>query len=292
MQSYVFKFVLVGDSRVGKSQLARRYCKGSFNDGSQSTVGMEFQTQDLEFERCNIKAQIWDTAGQERFDAMSRAYYRDSVGAMLVYDVTNLESLENLRLKWIPQLREFSCTGIRCIIVGNKADLVPAKDRANQTEAGKKLAAEEGIDYVETSALTGTNVDLAFRRLILSVANRLPDVKVHLQLNGLPEGWRDATVDDEDCTNSGSGMREYLNYWTNESSLMSSPPKDPAINFVSSITVNRRISPTSLSFRNKALSSTSLNVIAAEPTDNTIPGKQEDDEYGRVKKKRSCCTLS
>lgn len=159
MQSYVFKFVLVGDSRVGKSQLARRYCKGSFNDGSQSTVGMEFQTQDLEFERCNIKAQIWDTAGQERFDAMSRAYYRDSgwlshrqtkklkyflklsqpVGAMLVYDVTNLESLENLRLKWIPQLREFSCTGIRCIIVGNKADLVPAKDRANQTEAGNLL---------------------------------------------------------------------------------------------------------------------------------------------------------
>jgi len=88
MQNYVLKFVLVGDSKVGKSQLAKRYCKSCYLESSQSTIGMEFQTRDLEFERCNIKAQIWDTAGQERFDAMSRAYYRDAGS----YDLKSLRT--------------------------------------------------------------------------------------------------------------------------------------------------------------------------------------------------------
>jgi small GTP-binding protein len=80
MQTYSLKFVLVGDSSVGKSQLLRRFTNKSFSHDSLSTMNMEFSTRDIAFERCCIKAQIWDTAGQERFESMTKAYYRDAMG--------------------------------------------------------------------------------------------------------------------------------------------------------------------------------------------------------------------
>ena len=104
MQNYVLKFVVIGDSEVGKSQLARRFSKNTFSDNSTPTVGLEFATKEVEFERCVIKAQIWDTAGQERLESMTKAFYRDAVGAFFVFDVNNLNSLENLKKVWINQM--------------------------------------------------------------------------------------------------------------------------------------------------------------------------------------------
>ena len=78
MQNYTLKFVLIGDSQVGKSQLSQRLCKRLFNNDSQTTVGMEFASKEIAFERCCVKAQVWDTAGQERFNSMTKAFYKDA----------------------------------------------------------------------------------------------------------------------------------------------------------------------------------------------------------------------
>ena len=85
MQSYVLKFVIIGDSNVGKSQLSKRYCKNMFEDGSISTIGMEFATREVQFERCKVKAQIWDTAGQERYESMTKAFYREAGKVIFKY---------------------------------------------------------------------------------------------------------------------------------------------------------------------------------------------------------------
>lgn len=193
MQSYALKFILVGDSGVGKSQLSRSFTRKTFKNDIQTTVGMEFATREIPFERSVIKAQIWDTAGMERFESMSKAYYRDAVGALLVYDVTNPASLERLKSVWLAQLKEYGHDKMAVMLVGNKSD------RIAQTldEGGEIVSVAEGIafadahnfDFTEASALTSANVELAFRRMILSVARKLPDIRVHLDLTELPDGW-------------------------------------------------------------------------------------------------------
>ena len=116
MNTYSLKFVLVGDAGVGKSQLSRRFSNKDFRADSSATVGMEFSTREIPFERCIIKAQIWDTAGQERFESMTKVYYRDALGALLVYDATNRASFENLKTVWLKQLKEFSHEGIGMVL--------------------------------------------------------------------------------------------------------------------------------------------------------------------------------
>ena len=177
MQNYVLKFVVIGDSEVGKSQLARRFSKNTFSDNSTPTVGLEFATKEVEFERCVIKAQIWDTAGQERLESMTKAFYRDAVGAFFVFDVNNLNSLENLKKVWINQLKEFGYSGVKRVLIGNKIDVKGDMSKKCR-DAAIELAEIEGIDYYETSALSGEGVDAAFRRLILHVSSLLPDVRL------------------------------------------------------------------------------------------------------------------
>lgn len=120
MNTYSLKFVLVGDSGVGKSQLSRRFSNKEFCSDSSATVGMEFSTRDIPFERSIIKAQIWDTAGQERFESMTKVYYRDALGALLIYDATNRASFENLKSIWLKQLKEFGHENINLVLGKDK----------------------------------------------------------------------------------------------------------------------------------------------------------------------------
>jgi len=94
-EDYLFKVVLIGDSAVGKSNLLSRYARNEFNSNSKATIGVEFQTQCMEIEGKEVKAQIWDTAGQERFRAVTSAYYRGAVGALIVYDISRRGTFEN-----------------------------------------------------------------------------------------------------------------------------------------------------------------------------------------------------
>ncbi|KAG7544627.1 P-loop containing nucleoside triphosphate hydrolase [Arabidopsis suecica] len=165
---YVFKVVLIGDSAVGKSQLLARFARDEFSMDSKATIGVEFQTRTLSIEQKSIKAQIWDTAGQERYRAVTSAYYRGAVGAMLVYDMTKRETFEHIP-RWLEELRAHADKNIVIILIGNKSDL--EDQRAVPTEDAKEFAEKEGLFFLETSALNATNVENSFNTLMTEIYN-------------------------------------------------------------------------------------------------------------------------
>jgi small GTP-binding protein len=119
---YMFKCVIIGDSGVGKSNLLSRFTKDEFTKDSKSTIGVEFATRQIEHDGKTIEAQVWDTAGQERYRAITAAYYRGAIGALLVYDITKRESFENCE-RWLRELRAHADPSIVAMLVGNKCDL-------------------------------------------------------------------------------------------------------------------------------------------------------------------------
>ncbi|CAN1278265.1 Ras-related protein RABA4d [Linum perenne] len=147
---YVFKVVLIGDSAVGKSQLLARFARNEFSIDSKATIGVEFQTKTLSIDNKTVKAQIWDTAGQERYRAVTSAYYRGAVGAMLVYDMTKRQSFN-----------------IVIMLIGNKSDL--GSLRAVPQEDAQEFAQRENLFFMETSALESTNVETAFLTVLTEI---------------------------------------------------------------------------------------------------------------------------
>lgn len=162
----LFKVVLIGDSGAGKSSLLSRFTRNEFNFSTKSTIGVEFATRSIRVEEKTVKAQLWDTAGQERYRAVTSAYYRGAVGALLVYDVTRRQTFENLD-RWIKELREHADANVVVMVVGNKADLRHA--RAVTTDDARFFAEREKTFFMETSALESTNVENAFRELLTQV---------------------------------------------------------------------------------------------------------------------------
>jgi len=163
---YLFKIVLVGDSGVGKSNLLSRFTKGEFYEETKSTIGVEFAVKSVPVESKIIKAQIWDTAGQERYRAITSAYYRSAVGAMLVYDISKKESFDNIE-RWLTELRQHADSNIIIMLVGNKADL--AHLREVTPERARQFCEDNGLNLVETSAKDNTSVDFAFQKLITEI---------------------------------------------------------------------------------------------------------------------------
>ncbi|WOL19152.1 ras-related protein RABA4d-like [Canna indica] len=160
---YVFKIVVIGDSAVGKTQLLGRFTKDEFYFDSKSTIGVEFQTRTITLNRKRIKAQIWDTAGQERYRAITSAYYRGALGAMLVYDITKRQSFDHVA-RWIDELRANADNSIVVMLMGNKSDL--AEKRAVAAADAVEFAEEQGLFFSEASAFSGENVEGAFLRLL------------------------------------------------------------------------------------------------------------------------------
>lgn len=169
-EDYLFKIVLVGDSAVGKSNLLSRFARDEFYPNSKSTIGVEFQTQKMEINGKEIKAQIWDTAGQERFRAVTSAYYRGAVGALLVYDISRRLTFESIG-RWLNELHTHSDMNVVTILVGNKSDLKDAREVS--TSEGKSLAEEQGLFFIETSALDSSNVSAAFQTVVREIYNIL-----------------------------------------------------------------------------------------------------------------------
>lgn len=163
---YIWKVVLVGDSGVGKTNLLSRFTKNEFNSESKSTIGVEFATRHITIKGKTIRAQIWDTAGQERYRAITAVYYRGAVGALVVYDITKMETFENLN-KWLTELAEHADSAARVMIVGNKTDLRHL--RAVTQEEGRALAEKHKFCFIETSALDATNVGEAFNNLLVDI---------------------------------------------------------------------------------------------------------------------------
>ncbi|KID80547.1 Small GTPase superfamily, Rab type, partial [Metarhizium majus ARSEF 297] len=160
---FLFKVVLIGDSGVGKSNLLSRFTRNEFNLDSKSTIGVEFATRSIQVDSKTIKAQIWDTAGQERYRAITSAYYRGAVGALLVYDISKHQTYENVT-RWLKELRDHADANIVIMLVGNKSDLRHL--RAVPTEEAKSFASENHLSFIETSALDASNVELAFQNIL------------------------------------------------------------------------------------------------------------------------------
>ncbi|KAK6159666.1 hypothetical protein DH2020_003047 [Rehmannia glutinosa] len=163
---YLFKIVLIGDSGVGKSNLLSRFTRNEFCLESKSTIGVEFATRTLQVEGRTVKAQIWDTAGQERYRAITSAYYRGALGAILVYDVTKPTTFENVS-RWLKELRDHADSNIVIMLIGNKTDLKHL--RAVATEDAQGFAEKEGLSFIETSALEATNVEKAFQTILSEI---------------------------------------------------------------------------------------------------------------------------
>ncbi|XP_047317627.1 ras-related protein RABA5b [Impatiens glandulifera] len=169
-EEYLFKIVVIGDSAVGKSNLLSRFARDEFDLHSKATVGVEFQTQVVEIEGKEVKAQVWDTAGQERFRAVTSAYYRGAVGTLIVYDISRRTTFDSIK-RWLDELNTHCDTAVAKMLVGNKSDL--DNIRAVSVEEGKSLAEEEGLFFIETSALDSTNVMKAFEIVIREIYNNV-----------------------------------------------------------------------------------------------------------------------
>ncbi|NP_001353441.1 ras-related protein RABA4a-like [Solanum lycopersicum] len=165
---YVFKVVLIGDSAVGKSQILARFARNEFSLDSKATIGVEFQTRTLVIQHKSVKAQIWDTAGQERYRAVTSAYYRGAVGALLVYDITKRQTFDHIP-RWLEELRAHADKNIVIMLIGNKTDL--EDQRAVPTEDAKEFAQKEGLFFLETSAMEATNIEDAFLTVLTEIFN-------------------------------------------------------------------------------------------------------------------------
>lgn len=175
-EEYLFKIVVIGDSAVGKSNLLSRYARNEFNPNSKATIGVEFQTQVMEINGKEVKAQIWDTAGQERFRAVTSAYYRGAVGALVVYDISRRLTFDNVA-RWLEELKTHADNNVVKMLVGNKSDLEHIREVP--VEDGKKLAESEGLSFIETSALDNTNVMPAFQIVVKEIYNNVSKKMLH-----------------------------------------------------------------------------------------------------------------
>ncbi|XP_066496798.1 ras-related protein Rab-26 isoform X2 [Tiliqua scincoides] len=162
--------MLVGDSGVGKTCLLVRFKDGAFLAGSFiSTVGIDFRNKVLNVDSVKVKLQIWDTAGQERFRSVTHAYYRDAHALLLLYDVTNRASFDNIQA-WLTEIQEYAKQDVVLMLLGNKVD--STQERVVKREDGEKLAKEYGVPFMETSAKSGLNVDLAFTAIAKELKHR------------------------------------------------------------------------------------------------------------------------
>ena len=168
----VFKVVLVGDSSVGKTNIMSKYLKNEFHEDSKATVGVEFGSKQFTIEGHNIKAQIWDTAGQERYKAITSAYYKGAKGAFVVYDITRKNSFESVD-KWINDLSAAADKKLTILVIGNKCDL---EDQRQVTkEQGQEKASSLNVAFLETSALSGANLDKAFEKMMNEIYKKCHD---------------------------------------------------------------------------------------------------------------------
>lgn len=165
-----YKVVVVGSSGVGKTAIVQRLVDGTFQEESQSTVGVEFKSHNITNDNEIVKLNIWDTAGQERFRSVSKAYFRNAVGAILVFACNDSGSFADLD-SWLNDLHTLSTSNAVVVLVGNKSDL--AEGRQVSVAEAETFAARHGMIYLETSARDGTNVSEAFVRLAKQISERV-----------------------------------------------------------------------------------------------------------------------
>jgi len=166
---YLFQVVLIGDSGVGKSSILARFTKAEFTEDTKSTIGLDFASKTLTVDGTLVKTQIWDTAGQERYRGIAKNYYRKTMGALIVYDITRRDSFSNAEF-WLNELRTHAKEDIVILLVGNKSDLEQARNVSK--EEGTKFSKGNNLNFIETSARDDSNVDQAFKMCVEEIYRR------------------------------------------------------------------------------------------------------------------------
>ena len=162
----IYKLVIIGDSGVGKTGIMNRYLHSTFNEHSKSTIGVEFGTKKTIIDNSVIRAQIWDTAGQEKYKSITSAYYKGAKAAIIVYDITNKLSFDNID-KWIGDIKANADKNIILLICGNKSDL--GEKRVISLDEALAKSSNNNLIFFETSAKTGYNIDEVFEFISASV---------------------------------------------------------------------------------------------------------------------------
>lgn len=160
---YLFKVVIVGDSGVGKSNILLRFTENNFSFSFHPTIGVDFKIKTFKLENFTIKLQLWDTAGQERFKNVANTYYKGAHAVLLVYDITNSTSFQNIE-KWVEEVDQYSDCILVKMLIGNKVDL--QENRKVTVSEAKKLAEKLKINFLETSAKDTINIEEAFQSLV------------------------------------------------------------------------------------------------------------------------------
>jgi len=193
---FLFKLLLIGDSGVGKSCLLLRFADQTYTPNYISTIGVDFKIRTIELDGKTIKLQIWDTAGQERFRTITSSYYRGAHGIIVVYDVTDKGSFNNVR-QWMVEIDRYASENVNRLLVGNKCDL---SNKTVDFETAKSLAEQWSVTFLETSAKDNTNVENAF----LTMAGQIK-LRVATSTRVVNEQKDPTIITGEDVNSSGGG---------------------------------------------------------------------------------------
>ena len=158
----VLKLLLLGDSSVGKTSILLKYISNKFDDSSISTVGVDYMDKIIDYNKFKIKLQIWDTSGEEKFRTITKNFYRNADGLLVVFDLTKKESYDHIR-SWINEAKENN-DKLKTILIGNKLDL--KDERIVAIDVAKQFAEKNNLKYIETSAKDGTNINESFQAII------------------------------------------------------------------------------------------------------------------------------
>ena len=166
----ILKLALLGDPAVGKSSLINQYIQHRFKENYQPTLGVNILTKDINIDEfdADIRLVLWDIAGQDKYDLSRRMFFQGCMGALFLYDVTRQSTLKNIETKWFKDFKEFTDKNPAYVLIGNKVDLENLKEVS--LEMGKEVAGKiNAIDFLETSAKYGDNVENAFKKLVKQV---------------------------------------------------------------------------------------------------------------------------
>ena len=175
-KEFLYKILLLGDSTVGKTCFLMRYTDNTFQEIHMSTIGLDYKLKNVQLDDGKmVKIQIWDTAGQDRFRSITKNYYKGAHGIILIYDITNQKTFENVK-NWINQIKEEVSNKVTIILVGNKID--DEDHRVVSTEQGEKMAKDFGLMFFECSAKSGVNIDSTFNELVKKTVENYSKVKM------------------------------------------------------------------------------------------------------------------
>ncbi|XP_048363305.1 ras-related protein Rab-2A [Sphaerodactylus townsendi] len=191
--AYLFKYIIIGDTGVGKSCLLLQFTDKRFQPVHDLTIGVEFGARMITIEGKQIKLQIWDTAGQESFRSITRSYYRGAAGALLVYDITRRDTFNHLTT-WLEDARQHSNSNMVIMLIGNKSDL--ESRREVKKEEGEAFAQEHGLIFMETSAKTACNVEEAFIDTAKEIFQKIQEgvFDINNEANGIKIGPQHAAT--------------------------------------------------------------------------------------------------